>query len=92
MARLCTYRACRVLSYQWRAVRGLCSETNTNEEAHTNVSEAISRHILQSGFNVLKQGDISALKENARQRGAPVDFDKLVQTSQIPTMCMNFDA
>ena len=77
-------RACRLLSCQWRAVRGLSSETDTSQDVHTNVSETISRQILQSGFNFLKQGDIETLKENARQRAAPVDFEKLVQTNTQP--------
>ena len=72
-------RACRLLSYQWRAVRGLSSGTDTNHEANTDVSDTISRQILQSGFNFLKQGDVEGLKENAQKRAAPVDFDKLVQ-------------
>ena len=77
--RLC--RACRLLSSQWsrRAVRGLSSGSDASQEAHTDVSETISRQILQSGFNFLKQGDTEDLKENARKRAAPIDFDKLVQ-------------
>lgn len=74
--RLC--RACRLLSYQWRAVRGLSSGTDASQEAHADISETISRQILQSGFNFLKQGNIEDLKENARKRAATVDFDKLV--------------
>ena len=73
LCRVCSYK---LLSHQWRAVRGLSSGTDTN---HEDVSDTISRQILQSGFNSLKQGDIEGLKENARKRASPVDFDKLVQ-------------
>ncbi len=72
---LCS-RACRLLSCQWRAVRGLSSGTDTN---HEDISDTISRQILQSGFKLLKEGDVEDLKENARKRAGPVDFDKLVQ-------------
>lgn len=68
-------RTCRLLSCQWRAIRGLSSGPDTS---HEDVSDTISRQILQSGFNALKQRDIEDLKENARKRAAPVDFDKLV--------------
>ena len=71
-------RACRLFRYQWRTVRlrRFSSGTDTN---HEDVSDTISRQILQSGFKSLKQGDVEGLKENARRRAAPVDFDKLVQ-------------
>ena len=71
-------RACRLFGCQWRTVRlrRFSSGTDTN---HEDVSDTISRQILQSGFKSLKQGDIEGLKENARKRAALVDFDKLVQ-------------
>ena len=73
-------RTCRHLSRQWRVVRRLTSGEGKHEEAHVGVSESISRHIIQAGFNRLKSEDISILKENAVARAASLDFDKLVNT------------
>ena len=74
-------RACRLLSGQWKVARRLSSWNGGGEEPHVGVSESISRQILQTGFNYLKQGDLDYLKENAANRAVSVDFDKLVHNT-----------
>ena len=73
-------RACRLLNH---LCRRFSSGRDCDEGAHIDVSHSISRQILQAGFNVLKQGNIDSLKQNAVNRAAPIDFDKLVCTHLI---------
>lgn len=69
-------RSCR-----WRVARNFSSESGSEEEVHSSVSDPISRQIMQAGFSVLKQGDVDSLKQNALNRAAPIDFDKLVRST-----------
>ena len=76
-------RACRLLSRRCRISRRFSSGRDCDEVAHNGVGHSISRQILRAGFNVLKQGNIDSLKQNAVNRATPIDFDKLVCTHLI---------
>ena len=76
-------RACRLLHHLCRRSRRFISGRDCDEDADIDVSHSISRQILRAGFNVLKQGNIESLKQNAVNRATPLDFDNLVCTHLI---------
>lgn len=76
-------RACRLLHHLCRRSRRFSSGRDCDEGAHIDVSNSISRQILRAGFNVLKQGNVDSLKQNAVNRAIPIDFDKLVCTTHL---------
>lgn len=82
-------RACRLLGIRWRIARRSSSGSEDGQETHTGVSDFTSRQIFQMMFNSLKGNfiamnrDMNALKENATNRAASVDFDKLVHESVV---------